>query len=289
MSILGLWHHVRRGTRRLLFHPDWPRFAGENWADGIMSAAVTDRYHAKQGRSTGRWLLRHCNDQLAVYLKRHRRLPWWQRLLATLLPAHGWSPAFAEWRHLLWAKKQGIDIPEPLAVGEFIGPRFQLQSFLVIRELTGMQPLHEAVPIALNQLPSGMFLRWKRRLIGELARITRILHRARRFHKDLYLCHFFVGPGEAELSLIDLHRLGHHPWTARYWQIKDLAQLLYSSNVAGVSNRDRLRFFHAYVGQPKLDRTARRLLQRVLVKADRYRRHNAKRPTIASAQESQAA
>ena len=28
-----------------------------DWADRIMDVAVTDRFHAKQGRSTGRWVL----------------------------------------------------------------------------------------------------------------------------------------------------------------------------------------------------------------------------------------
>ena len=51
------------------------------------------------------------------------------------------------------------------------------------------------------------------------------------------------------------------------WQVKDLAQLLYSSGVAGVGPRDCLRFARFYGA-------ARWLRQLVALKAPRYRRHN---------------
>jgi heptose I phosphotransferase len=315
MTFAGLWQRLWHGTRRLLFHADWPLFAGPDWAERIMSTAVTDRYHAKQGRSTGRWVLSSAACQvlsaestrsatpstqhsalstpLVVYLKRHHRLPWWQRLLATLSPGRGWSPAFAEWRHLHWAQALGVIVPEPLAVGEYIGPWFGLQSFLVVKELTGMLPLHEAIPLAQEQMPPPVFARWKRELIEEMARITRRLHCAQRYHKDLYLCHFFTPltshHSPPTVGLIDLHRLAHHDCASWYWQIKDLAQLLFSSDVAGIIDRDRLQFFHAYLEQARLDAASRRLLRHVCVKAERYRRHNAKRTQPRRPQEVRAA
>src|SRR5262245_49039293 len=137
------WMRLMRGVRRLHQRPDWNAFAGNDWPERIMAAAVTDRFHAKQGRSTGRWILNANGRQLAVYLKRHYRLPWWQGLLATLWPERGWSPAWREWLHLGWASEQGMPVPEPVAVGEFIGPWGRLRSFLAVEELTGMVPLHE--------------------------------------------------------------------------------------------------------------------------------------------------
>src|SRR4029077_19654373 len=91
--------------------------------------------------------------------------------------------------------------------------------------------------------------------------------------------------------LIDLHRLGHHRWTARLWQIKDLAQLLYSSEIAGVTARDRLRFWNHYLGAGRRGWLGRLLRLGVLAKWRRYRRHNrpeepgdvADRPTQSSA------
>jgi heptose I phosphotransferase len=280
-----LWQRLRHGARRLWQRPDWARFAGPDWADWIMAAAVTDRFHAKQGRSTGRWILETKGRCLAVYLKRHYQLPWWRGLLAAVWPGRGWSPALQEWRHLQWARAQGIPVPAAVAAGEYIGPWGRLQSFLAVEELADMLPLHEAIPAAAARLDSDTFARWKRGLIRELVRLTRALHDRRHFHKDLYLCHFYV-PREdtarltdwrGRVHLIDLHRLGPHPWTWRLWQVKDLAQLLYSSEVAGVTARDRLRFWRMYLGAGRRSPSGRWLRRWVLFKWQRYRRHNHKR------------
>ena len=70
------------------------------------------------------------------------------------------------------------------------------------------------------------------------------------FHKDLYLCHFFLDrqiesirsqTDPHELSLIDLHRLKEHRLWPDWWRWKDLGQLLFSTyGVAGITDRDRL-------------------------------------------------
>jgi len=311
------WQRLVGGGRRLHQCPDWPGFVGADWPERIMDVAVTDRFHAKQGRSTGRWVLHAADRRLGVYLKRHYQLPWWQRLLATLWPGGGWSAALREWHNLEWATAQGFPVPRAVAAGEFIGPWGQLQSFLAVEELTGMVPLHEAIPTAAATLAPPAFRAWKNALIDEIARLARELHGRRYFHKDLYLCHFYIrsddvtaidfaprpcggeglgvrgqAPGTAStlstpsplplstggeggnawrgrVHVIDLHRLTHHPWTAPVWQVKDLAQLLYSSEIVGVDARDRLRFWRAYRGPSWL----RRL---ILWKWQRYRRHNSK-------------
>jgi heptose I phosphotransferase len=277
-----LWRRLFQGVRRLHQHSGWARFAGPDWADRIMKERVTDRFHAKQGRTIGRWVLQAEDQRLVVYLKRHYHLPWWQGLLALLRPGANWSPALQEWEHLRWAQDQGLPVPHPVAAGEFIGPWGRLQSFLAVEELTGMLPLHEAIPAAAAQLDPGTFVRWKRGLVEEMAAITLALHRRRRFHKDLYLCHFYVAEEDTgrlpswrgRVQLIDLHRLGHHPWTWPWWQAKDLAQLLYSSEIAGVSDRDRLCFWRAYLGGDRIGRDAGWLRRWAQLRAWRYRRHH---------------
>lgn len=282
-----LWQRLTCGVRHVRERHDWQAFAGADWEQRIMEAAVTDRFHAKQGRSTGRWVLQTQGRRLAVYLKRHYRLPWWRGWLATLWPGFGWSPALQEWRHLQWARAQGLPVPATVAAGEFIGPWGQLQSFLAVEELTGMLPLHEAIPAAAQRLQPAEFQRWKRGLTGELARLVRHLHGRRSFHKDLYLCHFYVPremiePSAAardwhrKVHLIDLHRLGHHPWTWPWWQVKDLAQLLYSSEIVGVSARDRLHFWRAY-REPSGAAAEHWLRRLVLLRWRRYRNHNRKK------------
>src|SRR5262249_27111185 len=106
-----LWQRLVRGVRRLRQRPYWAHFAGPGWAEHFMAVVVTDRFHAKQGRSIGRWVLQREDQRLVVYLKRHYRLPWWRGLLATLLPNRPWSPALQEWDHLEWARAEGLPVP----------------------------------------------------------------------------------------------------------------------------------------------------------------------------------
>ncbi|HVL14167.1 MAG TPA: lipopolysaccharide kinase InaA family protein [Gemmata sp.] len=253
--VSSLWRRVRRGTGLLRRASDWDRFAGEDWPDRVMSEPVTDRLHEKQGRSIGRRVFERDDERLSVYLKRHYRLPRLHGFLATLFPGTAWSPGLQEWQHLAWAKAEGFPVPRAVAAGQFVGPWGRLQGFLAVEELHGKLPLHEAVPLAFARLAPAAFARWKRGLVAELARLARELHRRRVFHKDLYFCHFYVDESltrrvpESWVNravMIDLHRLARHRLTATWWQIKDLAQLLYSSDVPGVTARDRVRFWKLY-------------------------------------------
>jgi hypothetical protein len=280
-----LWLRLCRGARRLRQRPDWGLLLGADWPERVMALDVTDRFHAKQGRSTGRLVLDSGGRRLAVYLKRHYQLPRWRGLLATLWPERGWSPALEEMRHLEWAQAEGLPVPAVVAAGEYLGPWGRLQSFLAIEELAGMLPLHEAVPAAARSLGAGDFRRWKATLIAEMARLARALHGRWRFHKDLYLCHFYIPESDTRclpdwrgrVHLIDLHRLSRHRWTGLLWQVKDLAQLLYSSEVEGVTARDRLLFWRLYRREGRRSSSARWLRRAILFKWRRYRRHNQKK------------
>jgi hypothetical protein len=280
------WRRFFGVTRRLRERSDWAQFAGADWAEHIMQTPITDDFHAKQGRSTGRWVLEHAGRMLSVYLKRHYRLPWWQGVMAALWPRGDWSPALQEFHHLRWAHDQGLPVPRVVAAGEYLQPLGRLQSFLAIEELTGMLPLHQAISQASRHLEPSAFRRWKAGLAREMARLTRFLHHRHYFHKDLYLCHFYIPRADTwaipewqgRVHMIDFHRLGHHPLTSVWWRIKDLGQLLFSSAIAGVDVRDRLRFWRYYL-QPDHRRGARWLTWCVRRKGDRYRRHNEKKKT----------
>jgi heptose I phosphotransferase len=287
----SFWRRLTHGIRRLCMRRDWPRFVGPDWADRIMDVAVTDRFHVKQGRSTGRWILEApkasgAKGRLSVYLKRHYELPWWQGLLATLWPRQAWSPALREWRHLEWARRQGIPVPRTVAAAEYIGPRCRLRSFLAVEELAGMLSLQEAIPLAAVRQDAASFRHWKRTLAAEMARLARMLHDRRCFHKDLYLCHFYIAKDDTSavpshgwrgrVHLIDLHRLAYHSWTWRLWQSKDLAQLLYSSEIVGVGARDRLYFWRQYRGTELYRRGDHWLRRFILLRWRRYRLHNAR-------------
>jgi heptose I phosphotransferase len=122
----------------------------------------------------------------------------------------------------------------------------------MVAELVDHAPLHEAIPELARTLDPAEFSRIKRSLVIEMAGIAARLHAAHAFHKDLYLCHFFLDlrpsatPGK-RLCLIDLHRLAVHRHTAARWRWKDLGQLLFSTyDVVGIDDRDRLRFWRHY-------------------------------------------
>ena len=268
---------------------DWPAFAGADWSRTILTVPVTDRFHAKQGRSIGRWTLTSAaGNQLVVYLKRHYELPRRNGFLARLFPNSAWSPGLQEWQHLRRAAAAGLPVPRAVASGEFRGPGLKLQSFLAVEELTDMLALHEAIPLACGRLSPERFAIWKCGLIRELARLSRELHRQRLFHKDLYLCHFYIAEADTRavpadwrgrVTMIDFHRLGHHRLGWHWYVSKDLAQLLYSSHVTGIDTKDRLRFWKQYRSGEwnPAARPPSWLLRMVIWKWKQYRRHNAKR------------
>jgi Lipopolysaccharide kinase (Kdo/WaaP) family len=233
--------------------PEWDAALGPDWPRRVMAVTETDRKHEKQGRSIVRWAV---SDSLTVYLKRHFVLSPSLGWLARFFPRRAWSPGLQEWEHLSWARSAGLPVPRPVAAGEFRGQGSKIQSFLAVEELTGMSALHEAIPAAVERLTPSAFVRWKRGLILELARLCREMHRRRAFHRDLYLCHFFIHdtdisqpPGDwyGRVVMIDFHRLGKFPFTWPVWQVKDLAQFLFSTfDVPGIGARDRVRFWKHY-------------------------------------------
>ena len=255
----------RRTVRQWCRH-DWLSLVGPGQVEEILRLPPGERYHAKQGRSTGRWVFGTGSCLLRVFLKRHLVLPWTVRLLAWLFPQRCWSPAWQEFRNLLWARQHGLAVPEPVAVAEARGPGWTLRSYLAVEELTDRLPLHEAVACASRVLDPAAFAVWKRTCARELARMVRRLHQAGRYHKDLYLCHFFVRrpspenvrvrPGD--IALIDLHRMREHLWLGWYFRVKDLAQLLFSTwDLPQITDRDRMCFFRLYTGRQP-DRLLRR-------------------------------
>ncbi len=276
MSI-GLIARLVRGERRA--------WVAEGLADRLpagldplaidLARAGADRMHAKQGRATCRLRLDGPGGSVSVYLKRHTRLPWRDRLAALVDPAGAHSPGAAEWSALARARSLGIAVPEPVAAGQQVGPWGTLASYLIVAELVGQEPLHEAIPELAARLTPSAFEAAKRAIVAEMATMTARLHAARCYHKDLYLCHFFLDPARpAGLTLIDLHRLGRHRIAGWRWRWKDLGQLLFSTyGVAGIDDRDRLRFWARYRRAVRMS-WAGWQRRAIAAKAARYAAHN---------------
>lgn len=275
------------GFTREFATPNWIDHLGPDWSERILDMGVTDRFHAKQGRSVGRLILPAGmgKPRLGVYLKRHYQAGWWNVVLGWLFRKRFNTPGLQEWENLNTARSLGLNVPEVEAVAEFSGPGLHLQSALAVRELDGMLALHEAIPLAATRLAPREFRLWKKSLVGEMARMARILHDCHWFHKDLYLCHFYIHEEHTffrpnwrnQVCLIDLHRLQHHSFTWRIWWIKDLAQLLYSSELQEIDNRDRVAFWQAYRQTGPRPLLEKWMLRIIRIKWARYRNHNCKR------------
>ena len=107
--------------------------------------------------------------------------------------------------------------------------------------------------------------------------------------RDLYFCHFYIPEGFTRtipenwvkrVVMIDLHRLARHPVMGAWWQAKDLAQLLYSSDVPGVTARDRARFWKLYRSQWPKHPPTDWLLPLIKWKWRLYQRHARRRKTV---------
>jgi heptose I phosphotransferase len=279
----SFWERWARGVKWTWINDDYRARLPEDFALSVMALESRDRFHTKQGRSTARVVLDTPDRPLTVYLKRHFKLPWTSRLAALVDPSGRHSPAAAEWTHLERARALGVEVPDVVAAGEHIGPGTGLCSFLMVAELTRCEALNESLPRLADRLESRAFDRLKRSLIVEMARMTATLHNASVFHKDLYLCHFFIDPGEVEtrdralrMVLIDLHRLAEHRVWSDWWRWKDLGQLLFSTEgVTGITDRDRLRFWKFYRRLVGI-RRGRWHSGMIRLRAARYLAHNRK-------------
>lgn len=276
------WRRLTHGTQHLRQHASWAPFATSGWGERCLAVGQDHPLYAKQGRTITPWAVEQDGHSLALFLKSHYRQPRWRGLLAAIFPSGDWSPALEEWTNLSWAHDHGVPVPVPIAAGQMVRPWGKLQSFLAVENLVGMVALHEAIPIAEAALDTATFRSWKKGLAVELARLSRLLHDRRRFHKDLYLCHFFIAEDDCRnppahwrdrVRMIDLHRLAHHPLTWRWWQAKDLGQLLFSSFWPGVDDRDRLAFWRAYFGPARRSFAVRMLARVVRFRAKKYLRH----------------
>lgn len=277
--LASLLRRLTRGIERSVRSERYQNMLPDDLETKVMAIESSDRYHAKQGRSTARVRFETGSGTLSVYLKRHYRLGWRDRVSTWLDPSEWRSPAGIERANLDRARALGIDVPDWVAAGERIVPGEPATSYLLIAELVGFEPLHEAIPKLRAELDAGTFERVKRALAAEVAAIAARLHRANFYHKDFYLCHFFLDMNtfdikQPKICLIDLHRLERTGRPSRRGVVKDLGQLLFSTRgVAGIGDRDRLRFWSRYRKDMGL-RRPRGIARVVVWKAARYEAHN---------------
>jgi len=239
---------------RLLVNRDaaaWLQSMGFTTVESLLALEAQDVYRQVGERVTSRHEFPGDPAPRVVYIKRHGRITWKERIKAwTRLQTPAWG-ARPEWDAIVAFHQHGLPTMTPIACGEQQG-----QSLLMTASLEDCTRLDHWLASPESREPSQQAQR--RQVLTTLAQLVRRMHAAGYHHQDLYLCHVLWPrhQGPLLLYLIDLGRVQRHArWSARRWISKDLAQLLYSAK--DCSKAEQLRFLRNY-------------LQRSLSTADRY-------------------
>lgn len=240
-------------------------------------------------RASFRMTNAQCQER-TFYLKRYRRPPLFERMRHIIEYDRRHSAAWRE-RHFIKRLNQlGICTPQITAFGEEMQGILERRSFLITEEVPG-QSLEKCVEQLASQCSEFTF-RHRAGLINELAKVVRLMHKRKLFHRDLYLSHVFLGQDSRQwpiLTIIDLARMIEKPLRPLRWRIKDLAALDYSSPAPWVTRADRIRFLKKYFlfphGMTRSDRQwavrrkrwLRYHVQRIGERAQRIAQHDARR------------
>lgn len=209
-------------------------------------------------------------ERRTFYLKRFRDPPPSARRDVQRSGTGASSLAGLEWAWMKRLAADGIECVEPVAFGERLCGGKETRSAILTLAVPG-----ESLECWVGRWGAG-----DRATIGSLiptlAAFVARLHERGYVHRDLYLSHIFYDPTrrpETSLHLIDLQRVMRPRRLHRRWIIKDLAALNFSTPRSLVLNTDRLRWLTHYLGASKLDRSARRLVYRIIGKTRKIARH----------------
>ena len=210
----------------------------ERSVDGLM-ALDGQVYRALEGRRT----IRFVREGRTFFAKQHYGVGWAEilkNLFALRRPILGAGP---EWRALRYLEAAGIGAPRVVGFASRGVVPTHRRSVVITEELAGMTSLEDLVASWRRMPPVPCA---KRALIAAVAELARRLHDSGVNHRDLYLCHILQSQETGRLHLLDLHRAQIRRRVPRRWRIKDLSALLFSSEEAGLTRRDLLRFVAVY-------------------------------------------
>lgn len=186
-------------------------------------------------RGTERFYLDGVEDEkIETYIKRYLPLPKKEYIkgaisLKPIFP----DGAIHEWDAILAFHNANIATMIPIAAGKLPDGR----TVNITRAITDYRRASDI----LSDSPTKAV---RITLVENIAKLASKMHSAKFAHQDFYLVHLFI---KDDLSVypIDLQRLIMGKLFKRRWQIKDLAQLLFSVDGL-VSRTDILRFWKIY-------------------------------------------
>ena len=213
-------------------------------------------------------------EKRAFFLKRYAPPTVRNKLKAYLRLKRPAPGAGQEW-HAMWTFLQvGLPGPVPVAWGQ------EDETSLVLSE--GVSHVMQLSEWAERNFGEGSHrntqaIPAKHRIIEEVANIVARMHAEGLHHQDLYLCHFLCGSEQngLPLTLIDLQRVEWSGRLSRRWQVKDLAQLHFSS-AQYITRQDMRRFWKVYDSIYHTGRRKIPLWHSILRKSERIRRHTLK-------------
>jgi hypothetical protein len=183
------------------------------------------------------------------------------------------SKARREFENYAVFSRLQLSTAEAVAVGEERDIFGRLRrAFIVTRAIPEAQTLIEFINGPARDRSRADVRNLRRQLIEQLAEMTRRIHDAGFFHRDLFWRNVLVttGPGkDARLWWIDCPRGGFARWwTHRRGPIKDLACLDKSAG-RWCTRGERVLFVKKYLGLARLDPAAKQRIRNIL----HYRKH----------------
>ena len=250
----------------LIINPEYQHlFKKEEWPFARFMALTGDVYRKVKNRQT----LAFEYQGTQFFIKKHGSTSIHEILKNWLFLRKPIIGAQTEFEALNILSHLSIDTMQWVAFGQTSCMPLLQQSFLVTRALENMTPLEDLCHDWPTKPPAPAF---RFALLDKVATMSRQLHAAHLYHRDLYLCKFLWQQNSLDrLYLIDLHRTSKHTWMENRWKIKDLAGLYFSSLLLGLKQRDYFRFLKQYYQQPLRDILKQHspLLKKVVFRAQR--------------------
>jgi len=232
-------------------------------------------------RSVVRFFLQGKEGKSHIFhLKRHHP-PFLTRLKTILTGFRISEGAENEWNTMIRLEEIGIRTMTPVVFGAIRKYGLPYRSLTLTEHLYGAERLEEFLPLQFSgkRLDPDK-IRYKRKIIRELARWARRFHGSGFHHQDFYLGHIFIKPSEGEdftLHLIDLQRVKEHRKVRTSRVVKDLSQINFSATqLSCLSRTDRLRFLMAYLDKERLNGAEKKLIRKVENKTRRIALHTRK-------------
>jgi len=212
---------------------------------------------------------------VTVYVKKHF-FPGMHEILKNLLRFRFPPGALNEWRALLAFHAHNIPTMTPICAGRKpLLWKIEKESFLLTDDLGEAHRLDDFLKVNGAVPCRGKMLEKKKRILKNLADITRRMHSVGINHRDYYLCHLLMDSRE-RLYVIDLHRVNVRNKVGKRWMVKDLAALLFSSLEVPVTHGQRLAFYKRYMQINQLSADDKTLIRLIVKKSNKIARHTEK-------------